>query len=113
MRLKELPDREHARVDDAKVRDYLLALNHPDGRSKAEFFFRFGFKAEEPGWLSVALLEIGVSNPVVRVIRSQYGVRYTVDGRLRAPDGRRPVVRTVWIATPETKGPRLITAYPL
>ena len=101
MRLNELPDREHARVDDAKVRDYLLALNHPNDRSKAEFFIRFGFKVEEPGSLAAALLEVGLSNPVVKVIRSQHGVRYTVDGRLRAPDeGAAPDHRASVIGKP-------------
>jgi len=90
-----------------------LALDHPDGRSKAAFFMRFGFKLEEAGLLAAALLEVGVGNRVVKAVGSPYGVRYTVDGRLRAPDGRWPMVRTVWIATPETDGPRLITAHPL
>jgi hypothetical protein len=111
--LGSLPDREHARGDEAKVRDYLLSLAHPDGRSKAQFFMRFGFRPSEPRALAAALLELGKSNDVVSVVRSAYGVRYTVDGALRAPDGRTPKVRTVWLQTAETKGPRLITAHPL
>ena len=109
----DLPDREHAHVEESKVTEYLLALNHPDGRSKAEFFIRFGFKPEEPRSLMAALLEVGISNPVVRVARSRHGVRYTVDGQLRAPDGRAPMVRTVWIVTADSQGPRLVTAHPL
>ncbi len=108
-----LPDKERARVDESKVTEYLLALDHPDGRSKAEFFLHFGFKVD--GWraLAEALKEVGSSNPVVSTVESAYGVRYTVDGRLRAPDGRTPLIRTVWIATPGGDGPRLITAHPL
>ena len=113
MRLAALPDREHARVDEAKVRDYLLSLTHPDGRSKAEFFLRFGFTRADPKALAAALLQLGQTNEVLSVVRSPYGVRYTVDGRLRTPDGRNPLVRTVWIATTDTKGPRLITAHPV
>ena len=113
MRLAQLPDRDRAQVDDAKIRDYLLSLTHPDGRSKALFFMRFGFHAEKPLALAEALLDIARRNEVVSVARSKYGVRYTVDGPLRAPDGRSPMVRTVWIVTPGAKGPRLITAHPL
>ena len=36
-----LPDHDQARVDRAKVVDYLLSRDHPDGRSKAEFFTRY------------------------------------------------------------------------
>ena len=107
-----LPDAERANVDRAKITDYLLSLSHPDGSSKAAFFMRFGFKAEEWGKLAAALKELGTSNPVTDRVESPHGTRYTVDGSLRAPDGRAPNVRTVWIVEQGTP-PRLITAYPL
>jgi hypothetical protein len=85
-----LPDAERARIDRAKVVDYLLSRTHPDGRSKAEFFTRFGFKAE--GWqqFAEALKALGISNPVAGVVQSSHGTRYTVNGPLQPPtDGRR------------------------
>jgi hypothetical protein len=108
-----LPNGERARVDRSKIADYLLALSHPDGRSKAEFFLRFGFTVEQWNVLAEALRAVGTSNPVSSVAQSKYGLRYTVDGVLRAPDGREPKVRTVWITTPDDDAPRLVTAYPL
>jgi hypothetical protein len=108
-----LPDRERAYVDRTKITDYLLSLSHPDGRSKAEFFSRFGFEVGEWQALADALRAVAQSNPVVQIVESPYGVRYTIDGLLAAPDGRTPRVRTVWIAEPEGAGPRLITAHPL
>ena len=42
----KLPNAEHARVDRAKVVDYLLSLEHGKGRGKAGFFLRFGFSRE-------------------------------------------------------------------
>lgn len=107
-----LPDSNRAHVDRAKIADYLLSLTHPDGRSKAEFFMRFGFKVEEWETLAKALREVGISNPVTSLVESPHGTRYTVDGLLRAPDGRTPMVRTVWIVESGSP-PRLITAYPL
>ncbi len=107
-----LPGSAEARVDREKIAEYLLSLSHPDGRTKAEFFMRFGFRAE--GWqeLAEALRTVGTSNPVVAVVESAHGVRYTVDGSIQAPDGRTPRVRTVWIVEPGSPGPRLITAHP-
>ncbi len=107
-----LPNAGEARVDREKVVEYLLSPSHPDGRSKAAFFVRFGFRVAEWKALAEALRETGISNPVTREVESAYGRRYTVDGPLRAPDGRSPMVRTVWIVEPET-APRLVTAYPL
>ena len=108
-----LPDADRARVDRAKVVDYLLSRNHPDGRSKAEFFTRFGFKAEDWQVLADALKAVGVSNPATGVVQSSHGTRYTVDGRMQSPDGRTPRVRTILFVEPGRPGPRLITAHPL
>lgn len=108
-----LPDADRARVDRAKVVEYLLSRTHPDGRSKAEFFTHFGFKVE--GWqvLAEALKTVGISNPVAGVVQSAHGTRYTVDGPIHAPGGRTPRIRTVWIVEPGHPGPRLVTAHPL
>lgn len=108
-----LPDSERAHVDQHKITDYLLSPTHPDGRTKAQFFMRFGFRPEAWQQLADALQEVGVSNPVIAVAESPHGARYTVDGLFQAPDGRTPRVRTVWIVEPGSSGPRLITAYPI
>ena len=108
-----LTNREQARVDPSKIINYLLSQSHPDGRTKAEFFARFGFRVEKWQELAEALRAVGTSNPVVAVVESLHGVRYTVDGSMQTPDGRLPRVRTVWIVEPEGSGPRLITAHPL
>lgn len=107
-----LPDAERAQVDRAKVVDYLLSTSHPDGRSKAAFFGRFGFRSEAWRLLAAALRSVAVSNPVMSVVESPYGTRYVVDGALAAADGRTPMVRTVWIKEADAP-PRLVTAYPL
>ena len=105
-----LPNADQARVDREKITDYLLSTTHPRGRSKAEFFIRFGFRAE--GWemLADALRNHAVSYPVARTVSSPYGVRYTVDGPIETPDGRNPRVRTVWMIDEGSTTPRLLTA---
>ena len=108
-----LPDGDRAHVDCPKMVDYLLSRTHPDGRSKAEFFTRFGFKVEDWQVLADALKAVGISNPVTAVVQSPHGTRYIVDGRMQSPDGLTPRVRTVWIVEPGHPGPRLVTAHPL
>ena len=50
---------------------------------------------------------------VVRVEDTEFGSRYTVEGRLRAPYGRAPTVRVVWFIEKGDDCPRLVTVYPL
>jgi len=107
-----LPNRDGAYVDRSKIVDYLLCPSHPDGSGKAMFFSHFGFKSETWRTLADALCQVGASNPVVAAVESSHGIRYTVDGPLKAPNGRFPRVRTIWIVEPNGTAPRLITAYP-
>ncbi len=92
---------------------YLLSSDHPDGGSKARFFERFGFRSSEWLVLAQALKEHGRVNAVSNVVETGYGRRYSVDGSLHSPDGRNPVIRTIWIVEQGLDEPRLITAFPL
>ncbi len=109
----KLPNAEHAFVDREKLTDYLLCVTHPDGGSKAEFFARFGFRLEDWEVLAEALRRHGTRCDVLNTVDSAYGTRYAVDGALETPDGRNPLVRTVWIIEKGSARPRLITAHPL
>ena len=44
---------------------------------------------------------------------TEFGTRYTIEGMLRTPDGRRPLVRVVWFVDKGDNRPRLVTAYPV
>ena len=52
-------------------------------------------------------------NEVTKLTEAGFGPRYEMEGELRAPDGRRPRVRTVWQMDEGETAPRLITACPL
>ena len=108
-----LPNAENAYIDRSKIVDYLMSISHPDGRSKARFFMQFGFRVERWQELADAIRRVGVSNPVVTAVQSEYGARYTIDGLVQCPDGWAPKIRTVWIVESENAAPRLITAHPL
>jgi hypothetical protein len=99
-------------VPKSKITEYLLSRSHPDGRSKAEYLARFGFRLESWTILQEALLQHADSSEVVQEAGSEYGTRYVLEGPLRTPDGRNPVHRTVWIVETGSTVPQLITAYP-
>jgi hypothetical protein len=107
-----LPDLRDAVVPQEKVEGYLLSLTHPVGRFKARFFAHFGFSASSWQALADALLRHAEANEVVESDDTEFGTRYTVDGLLEAPDGRRPRVRVVWFVERDETAPRLVTAYP-
>ena len=100
-------------MDREKIVDYLFSHEHPDGRAKALFFERVGFKAEVWETLATALRAHGRAHDVASVVESRFGTRYIVEGELVSPDGRNPLIRTVWIVDKGQAAPRLITAYPI
>ena len=107
-----LPNGEQAVVDLRKINDYLLSFSHPDGRTKARFFCSHGFATERPEELGAALRRHALENSVRLSRRNVFGNIHTVWGPLRTPDGRNPVIDSVWIIEFGAESPRLITAYP-
>ena len=107
-----VPNIVRAKVPRRKITDYLLSTTHRTGRAKAAFFMRFGFRSDHWRVLAQALREHGKRHETVKVEPTPFGTRYTVDGALDAPDGRRPRVRTVWFIERGETVPHLTTAYP-
>jgi hypothetical protein len=107
-----LPRADKARIDPAKLRDYLLSPTHPVGSCKATFFFRLGYtQVDWPSLEDDLRLLIGVE-PALRAAQSEHGRKYEVRGTLAGPNGREARVVTVWILGEEGDPPRFITAYP-
>jgi hypothetical protein len=109
----KLPNWDRAIVPESKIRDYLLSSAHRDGRFKAMFFIRFGFTQDDWVILADALLQHAREHDVAKDESSPFGMRYVIEGPLRSPDGRSPLVRTVWFIETGEDVPRFITAYPL
>lgn len=108
-----MPRKDECIVDERKVVDYLLNTLRMPAAAKARFFFSCGFQAETWWELAEALKSHAQSNEVLNKVRSDYGMKYEIEGPLRCPDGRFPVVRTVWQIDQDGLAPRLITAYPV
>jgi hypothetical protein len=96
-------------IDRKKLEGYLLSPTHPIGGPKSRFFLRMGFNAAA---LERTLLEVAWSGHVSETTASAHGVKYTVDGVISTPSGRRVKLRTIWIVEQAEASPRFVTAYP-
>lgn len=101
-----------AKVQEGKILEYLLSPDHPVGGDKAAFFLAVGYTREEWTRLRDDLLQLAGDGKVMAEHETQYGNKYTVDGSITSPTGRRIDVRTVWISDRPNDLPRLVTAYP-
>ena len=106
-----LPNAHLAQVEREKITGYLLAEDPVHSRGKSLFFSSFGFRADHWEAFAAALSTQGGSQDVAEVEGTPFGPRYSVDGILETPDGRNPLVTTVWQVDRGEIHPRLITAY--
>jgi hypothetical protein len=109
----KLPNYEQAIVSQKKITKYLLSLTHPDGKSKAKFFLRFGFTENDWETMAIALINHATHHELAKIEESPFGMRYVVEGILITPDGRNPEVRSIWFIATGDNVPKLVSAYPL
>ena len=85
-----LPNAERAIVEAGKVRDYLLAPDHPVGWAKARFFAALGFTRD--GWplLRDALLAVAREGVAEIGEATVFGQKYAVRGIVGGRRGGRP-----------------------
>jgi hypothetical protein len=108
----KIPNCDFAVVSEEKIFKYILNEDHPDGTHKAKFFIKFGFSLRHWGILTESLIDHCKENEVVLTTENEFGTKYIVEGELKTPDNRNPVIRTIWFIEKNDNKPRLITAYP-
>lgn len=108
----QLPHAWQAVVPRAKITDYLLAVQHPTGGSKAVLFLKHGFRREDADLLRLRLKELAIQGQVSETVSTRYGTKYVVDGSVSTPSGNRLWLRSVWITPKGQTAPRFVTAYP-
>jgi hypothetical protein len=109
----KLPNAERAIVAPEKIIAYLLNPANRQNRGKARFFLAFGFTVSSWQILAAALRTQAVHYDVDGMREDAFGVRYTIIGPLETPDGRSPIVRSVWQIDAGATAPRFISAYPV
>lgn len=107
-----LPNRTHAFVEPAKLRDYALNPAHPGGGPKARVFrAALGFTREDWPKLAEALVAGVQAEPVVGERSEPSGRIYEVVIPVSGPNGRTVAVMTAWEIAAGSDRPRLVTAY--
>ena len=107
-----LPFSDKAFVSLTKLTDYLLNLNHAGGGSKAAFFTSLGYNHLNIHQFTLALLDIAETEQVTKIFNTAFGTKYIIDRVLLTPNGRNPLITTVWIIENQSDIPKLVTAYP-
>jgi hypothetical protein len=107
----KLPYADRAVVPLPKITGYLLNEAHPQGRAKAAFFRRLGFRREQPELLRRALLQLARTSDMTETT-FEFGRKYAGVGMLNAPNGQRVRLLTVWVLRADQPPPVLLTAYP-
>lgn len=111
--MAKVPNAERAVIPNRKITAYLLDVTHDRGGDKARFFLRFGFSMLEWEVLATALRYHIVTHTITSQRITAYGFNYAVEGELPSPDGRNPMVQTVWKIERGQDIPSFVTAYPM
>lgn len=108
----QLPAAERAYVDPAKVRDYLLSPEHPEGQFKAAFFRSLGYQRSNWPRLQHDLQLLASSGNAISAAPTLFGQLFEMSVMLQGPVGRPTLVVTAWIIRNDEDFPRFVTAYP-
>ena len=92
--------------------EYLLNPAHPDNGGKSAFFKSLGFSRDSWHMLATALRQLAEATDIAKSMESTHGVKYIIDGYIKSPNGKKAMVRMVWIVDREQDAPRLVTVYP-
>ena len=108
---QQLPQASVLVVEQIKVVDYLLNLEHKQGGPKAKYFRNRGFHPEQWQAMAEALRQHGATQPVTQSSDTRFGRKFTVECQIQTPDGKTPCILTGWIQE-GPKPPRSVTAHP-
>ena len=127
--IKELPNKNNAIVEDRKIREYLLNVDHPEGGSKAKFFIAKGFNRSNIEDFRAMLLAHARNNAVNKMETNKYTTKYIMEGpahyltvsktfsseeqQEKQVTSNKINLRTVWSIVHDTNIPKLVTAYPI
>jgi hypothetical protein len=112
-----LPNAENAVIDIAKLRDYSLNPDHPEGKHKARAFqAKLGFGRGDAERLRQLIFEAILTAEATEQQPIEYGRRFTVEFRVLTSEGagvigNDAVVRTAWIIRNDENFPRLTTCF--
>jgi hypothetical protein len=108
-----LPGAERVVVPEAKLREYILNPDHPDGKHKAQNFSQaLGIRREHWEYLADQLVQGIQAAPVEQVrVNPDASLQYHILSPVVGLNGHTATVLSAWVVRPE-EPPQLVTAYP-
>ena len=106
----DLKQFERIEIEDKKLSDYLLNIQHPDGFSKAKFFLAHKFTE---GDLSKSLLNHLESNEATKIIQVVFGTKYVIESKITSPDNFTFTIRSIWMKSRMDNVLKFVSAYPI
>ncbi len=109
----KLPNGDRVTVDIAKLREYSLNPQHPEGKHKARVFAAaLGLTQQDAPWLLAQLVVVAREGECQLGRKTAHGQRYVLDFTVDR-QGVRARLRSVWNIRPGEDFPRLVTCYVL
>jgi hypothetical protein len=108
----KLPNAINAIIEEDKLVEYLLNVNHRRGGSKARLLMSLGYIAQDWQRLDNDLRRQHLTVDVVEQRLTVWGQRYDLVAPLTGPAGDTVIFRSIWQIDLGSDQPRLITMYP-
>lgn len=100
-------------IMDAKIIDYLLNPEHPDGGSKARFFLSHNCSISNFNKLKNIISAHLTQSTKIRTENSQYGIKLIAEGDIILPDSFKTNMISVWMLNEDRKIIKFVTCYPI
>jgi hypothetical protein len=100
-------------INPEKLRSYLLNIHHIDGSSKAKLLLSFGFNINDIAQLHNEIISHAIINEASKVIVTEYGRKYTIEGLIQTPSGRAVMIRSIWLQEIQEEIIKFVTLYPI
>ena len=108
----KIPNAAIAIIDQAKIVNYLLDVDHVHGASKARLLHSLGYSVGIWQQLEVDLRAAHLTEDVIASRDTAWGMRYEIVAPLTGPSGDTVLFRSIWQIDIGADRPRLITMYP-
>jgi hypothetical protein len=108
----KVPNSANAVIEEGKISQYLLNLDHKRGAAKAKLLHSLGYSAKQWQILERDIRRDHLESDIVEVRETRWGIRYDVVAPLIGPSGDAIMFRSVWQIDLGLDYPRLITMNP-
>lgn len=108
----KIPNNDYAIIEQSKITDYLLNINHQRGGSKAKMLINYGYSLENWQQLESDIRKFHLNAEVSIIKETPYGIRYEIIAEILTPIHKPLLMKTVWQIDTGTELPRLITMIP-